>query len=189
MAGLKKILSKHNIDIKEYDIFIETGLYDGETFISMFNEGMFSSLEKAYSIELAEQFINSAYAKCPALRNSNSEILHGDSGLMLKEVLEKNKDKRILMWLDSHYSGGPTAISQEFGECPIEAEIDSISILGKKPTIIIDDLGAFQNGTPYYLPGWPYLDSLIEKAKNHFDFEVFISERDEPNMLHYSIFY
>jgi len=187
MAGLTKILDIHNIRIEDHDIFVETGLYMGDTFIGLFDSGVFQKIEKGYSVELSKDFVDRALAKRPAIEGSNAQIVHGDSGSALSKITKDHSDKRILFWLDSHYSGGPTAKSEEFGECPIMGEIKSLENLSQKPTIIIDDLGAFQKGTQYYLNGWPTLDEVIEESKKYFNFDVFIGERDDSNKLHYAI--
>ncbi len=187
MAGLKKILQLQNIDINNYDVFIETGLYDASNIASMFSEGYFSSIEKVYSVELNKDFVDKAFLNYPFLKNKKINLIHGDSGIALDNILKENSDKKVLLWLDAHYSGGPTAKSDSFGECPIIAEINSIKHLKNKPTIIIDDLGCFMYNTPFYYNGWPKIEEVVNLAKKHFDFEVFISDRDEINQLHYGI--
>ncbi|GIV44040.1 MAG: hypothetical protein KatS3mg035_1163 [Bacteroidia bacterium] len=166
MAGLLKILDIHKIKTDDYDIFIETGLFDGNNISTMFKNGCFKNLECAYSVELNKDYVDKAYANFPFLLNSNVKLLHGDSGFVLEDILSKNQDKKILLWLDAHYSSGNTAKSDTFGECPIIAEINSIKHLKNKPTIIIDDLGCFMQNTPFYYNGWPKIDQVIEIAKN-----------------------
>lgn len=187
MAGLQKILKINNINIDDYDLFIETGLYDGTNIASMYTNGLLKNVDIAYSIELNEKFIDNAYLKFPFLKNSNINLLHGDSGLLLEDIFKKNNSKKILVWLDAHYSAGDTAKSGKFGECPIIAEIESLKHLKIKPTIIIDDVGCFMSEKPYYYDGWPKIENIISIAKKYFDFDIFFSERDEKNLLHYAI--
>lgn len=187
MAGLQKILEKNNIKISEYDVFIETGLYDGKNISSMYINGYFDNIENAYSIELSKEYVDNAYKNFKFLKESNVSLLHGDSGIVLGEILIKNNDKKVIIWLDAHYSGSNTSKSDIFGDCPIIAEIESIKYLKNKPTIIIDDLGCFMDNTIYYYNGWPKLEEIISSAKVHFDFDIFISTRDEENQLHYCI--
>lgn len=187
MAGLQKILKIHNIEMKNFDIFVETGLYDAKNFSSLFYNNFFSNIKKAYSVELNKQFVDDAYKNFPFLKNEKIEILHGDSGFMLEDIFKKNKDKKFIIWLDAHYSGGATSISTDFGECPLLKEIESIKFLEKKPTIIIDDLGCFLKGTLNYYNDYPSFDEVLTLSKKYFDFHCFLSERDEKNMLHYAI--
>lgn len=187
MAGLRKILDKHNIILKNYDIFIETGLFDGENLSSLFLNGYFDGVESVYSIELNFQFIENVKNKYPHLINDKIKIVQGDSGFLLNDILKKNSPKKILLWLDAHYSSGDTSKSQHFGECPIFGEIEAINNLKIKPTIIIDDLGCFMNKTEFYYDGWPDLETILQECQKIFDFEVFISERDVSNGLHYCI--
>lgn len=187
MAGLQKILEKHNIKTSDYDVFIETGLFDGKNISSMYRSGLFEELEVAYSIELNNDFVKKSYQDFPFLEKSNVKLLNGDSGFLLNELLKENYNKRVLIWLDAHYSGGNTSISSDFGECPIIHELESIRHLKNKPTIIIDDLGCFIKNTPHYYNEWPELKDIINIANKYYKFEVFISDRDEKNQLHYCI--
>ena len=58
--------------------------------------------------------------------------------------------KPVLFWLDAHYSAGATAKSVEFGNTPIQKELEIIFSKWKKGSvIIIDDAGHF-NGTQGY---------------------------------------
>ena len=187
MAGLQKIIHKHGIKISEYDIFVETGLYQGENISSMYINGHFDNIENVYSIELNKNYIDNAYINFEFLKESNVKLLHGDSGIILGDILGKNNDKKFILWLDAHYSGGDTSKSEFSGECPILSEIESIKYLKNKPTIIIDDLGCFMDNTIYYYKGWPRIEEIISIAKKYFDFDVFMSDRDEENQLHYCI--
>lgn len=187
MAGIQKILGIHGIKTEEYDIFVETGLYDGRNISSMFSSGYFNSIEKAYSIELNSNYIDLAYSNFPQLRGSNVALLHGDSGILLENILEENNEKKIILWLDAHYSGAETSKSEKFGECPILSELKSIRKLKNKPMVIIDDFGCFLPETPYYYEGWPSAEEIFTAAKESFDFDIFISDRDESNQLHYCI--
>jgi hypothetical protein len=187
MAGLKKILQLQNIDINNYDVFIETGLYDASNIASMFSEGYFSNIEKAYSIELNKDFVDKAFLNYPFLKNEKINLVHGDSGIALDNILKENSDKKVLLWLDAHYSGGPTAKSENYGECPLIGEIEAIKNLKNKPTIIIDDLGCLLKDTPYYYNGWPTAHDVINLSKKYFEFDVFLSERDESQFLHYAV--
>lgn len=189
MAGLQKILDIHNINLCEYDTFIETGLLDGENIASLYTKGHLKDIDIAYSIELDSSFIDKAYENFPFLKDSKIKLINGDSGLVLNTITKNHEDKRILFWLDAHYSGGNTSKSDEYGECPIIAEMESIKNLKKKPTIIIDDLGCFQYGTPFYYNNWPRIEEIIKIAKKYFEFELFISDRDEKNQLHYCILF
>jgi hypothetical protein len=113
--------------------------------------------------------------------------LNADSCSILNTITSSNSEKRILFWLDAHYSGGDTSKSDHYGECPIITEVESIKNLKEKPTIIIDDLGCFLYNTPFYYNNWPRIEEIIEMSNKYFEFEVFISDRDEKNQLHYCI--
>lgn len=189
MAGLQKILDVHNIKLSEYDIFVETGLYDGENISALFTKGYLKDIDTAYSIELNGDFIDEAYKKFPFLKESNVQLINADSGSILNTITSRNNKKKIFFWLDAHYSGGDTSKSDEYGECPIIAEVESIKNLEKKPTIIIDDLGCFLCNTTFYYNNWPKIEEIIDIANKYFEFKVFMSDRDEKNQLHYCILF
>lgn len=81
-------------------------------------------------------------------------LLHGDSGKLLPEVVDKLKAP-ALFWLDGHYSCGLTAKGAL--ETPIRAELQAIfssAITGH--VILIDDVRCFDGSHDY-----PHLDELL----------------------------
>src|SRR3972149_10151077 len=97
---------------------VETGTFLGDMVYSQRN-----NFEKIISTELSSLLYNQTKK---TLRNiKNVELLLGDSGKMLKKLIEKESLKQpCLFWLDGHYSGGETALGDK--ETPILDELTAI---------------------------------------------------------------
>ena len=75
--------------------------------------------------------------------NKNIEIIKGNSVSELPKLIKKNKNKRILFFLDAHYSGGKTGQGEI--EVPILQELMIIANdLENTCSIIIDDADLFE---------------------------------------------
>lgn len=138
---------------REYGLstLVETGTYRGDTVRAMRRH-----FERIYSIELLPQLHASAVRRC---RNQgNASILLGDSGILVRQVLDQ-LDRPALFWLDAHYSGEGTALGPDVS--PIASELHPI--LGHSTpghVVLIDDAREFRNaGTTGYPP-----PSLIEET-------------------------
>lgn len=125
---------------------VETGTYLGDMV-----EAVRRQMQRVVSIELDHALAERARGRFA--RYSNVEILEGDSGTKLAEVLSKLREP-ALFWLDGHYSEGITAKGDK--ETPILAEIDAIcrhDVPGH--IILVDDARCF-DGTHDY----PTLEEL-----------------------------
>ncbi len=151
-------------DIKEfvdkgYDTFIETGTGPGAVTIHNIKE----AIKEIHSIELSEKIYNSNKNLLKDKKNINLYL--GDSAIILKDIIENNKSKKCIIWLDAHFSGGDTKKSETFGECPIIEEIKMLSTLETPPIIFIDDAAYFLSPPPaenHKQEDWPTFD-LIKK--------------------------
>ncbi len=115
-------------------VFVETGTYRGDML-----EAMMPHFERLYSIELSAELYQRAKARFR--ENLHIELIHGDSGAELGQVLQRVKQPALL-WLDGHYSGGITARSER--DPPIFAELSHI--LASEITghlVVIDDARCF----------------------------------------------
>lgn len=122
------------------ETFIETGTLYGDMDYSM--KDRFKSI---YSIELNEDLWRRAARRFRHYRHI--QILHGDSGEVLPQILEHVSCK-CLFWLDGHYSGGITA--KGIMETPIMKEIQVIlQHPVKGHVILIDDARCFDGTRDY----------------------------------------
>jgi hypothetical protein len=129
-------------------VFIETGTHLGDTLADIASD----AAVQAISIELADNYYQAAAYRFAKYKNV--ELLHGDSGLLMAQVVGKLRSP-ALFWLDGHYSGGMTAKGDL--ETPVSAELQSIlasPITGH--VILIDDVRCF-DGTRDY----PHLDEFL----------------------------
>ena len=94
--AIKKISSKFGLKI-----MVETGTYYGEMIYAMRNK-----FQNIFSVELSPELAD--LAKTRFSRNQNVEIIQGDSGKVLNQIIAK-LDSPAIFWLDGHYSGGVTA--------------------------------------------------------------------------------
>ena len=155
---IKEYCSKYNIPI-----LVETGTFLGDMVYAQKN-----NFEKVISIELDQKLFESAvklFSKC-----SNVQILHGDSGEVLKKVVPSLK-KRSIFWLDGHYSGGVTAKGEK--DCPVYKELTAILKSDLSHIILIDDARCFVGKGDY--PTIKQLERFI-KSKNK---EYFIEVKDD----------
>jgi hypothetical protein len=134
-------------------VLVETGTFYGDMV-----EAMRGRFDRVYSIELSERLYKVAKARFK--RAQNVELIHGDSGQRLGQVVGK-LDQPALFWLDGHYSGGITARGAK--DAPIYEELASI-FGGRRldHVVLIDDariLGAD--------PAWPTLADLTAFVKAH----------------------
>jgi hypothetical protein len=129
-------------------ILVETGTHYGEMVDAMKNY-----FYRIYSIELSEQLFDNAKKRFKSAKNI--ELIHGDSGKELENIMKK-LNQPALFWLDGHYSAGVTARGKK--DTPICEElycIHNAKNLGH--IIIIDDARCF--GTD---PAYPSLVELEE---------------------------
>lgn len=135
---LKNILdvSKKNKD--NYNYFVETGTYMGETILRYVDE-----FQKLYTIELSETLYNE-FNKKNYNRNKLKSIL-GDSSKKLKEVIDEIYGNTIF-YLDGHFSQCGTAKGEK--DVPLCEELKIINDYFKyEGLIIIDDLRLFGTNT------------------------------------------
>jgi hypothetical protein len=123
-------LDEHN----DYNFFVETGTYQGETILSMY-----PYFEKSFTIELSEKFYSEFNKK--DYDNTKLQSLFGDSSTVIKEVIP-NLNNKTIFFLDGHYSSCGTAKGVK--DVPLYEELESINnFFPYECIIIIDDLRLF----------------------------------------------
>ncbi len=151
---------------KEFSLhtLVETGTYLGE----MVNATK-SSFSRIVSIELGDDLWEKAQEMFSGY--AHVSIIHGDSGLVLQEVLS-GIEEPCLFWLDAHNSGGITATGKL--ETPIVQELRHIlnhPVNGH--VILIDDARLFVGRDGF--PGLADLRNLV--ALKHPDW-IFVVQDD-----------
>lgn len=140
---LKEIVNNLDQQIENYNHFIETGTYVGETIINL--QPYFKQLS---TIELSlDLFLHFNNTKQNVKLNNVQNYL-GDSIVVLPGLLMISGADNVIFWLDGHYSGhtwaGETALGIK--ECPLLEECTYIDNFckSKKCIILIDDFGLFE---------------------------------------------
>mgnify|MGYP001375228910 CR=1 FL=1 len=163
----KEHIEKFNLDGK-YDIFFETGTFNGDTISNLLNT--YNVFDEYHSVEIDPTRFNNCSNKFK--NNQQVQLYYGDSADILQTYLGNDiyKDKRILFWLDAHWMGDTA--TQGDTHCPLIKELEAMKQLNIKPTIIIDDMFYMLNRDDklYYNPEkasrlnkaehWPELDNI-----------------------------
>ena len=142
-------------------ILVETGTYQG-----VMVEAMKFHFDRIYSIELSNELYEKARLRFSS--DKRIEIIHGDSGVQLGELVRKI-DRPAVFWLDGHYSGGVTARGDK--DTPIYEELSHIfssQIIGH--VVLIDDARCFGNSPAY--PTVRELSEFIKKKRPDSKIEI-----------------
>ena len=136
LVELNMILSKIGKTKKDFDLFIETGSYVGETLHNIKSE-----FNKLISIEITEKYFS--YCKAKFGNEKNVEMIHGDSVVVFSKLIPEYSNKNVIFFLDGHYSAGDTG--KNGMDCPV---IEELKIINEKhcgnALIIIDDADLFE---------------------------------------------
>ncbi len=111
-----------------YTVLVETGTYMGGTALEA---GKY--FKRVHTIEASESLFRQAGENCK--ENKSIFLYHGDTRELLPQILEKEKDAKIVFWLDAHYSGGETFNNAN----PLLQELRTINAQTKDPIIFVDD--------------------------------------------------
>jgi hypothetical protein len=128
-------------------VFIETGTFAGDMIDAVkrrFQRIVSIELDPAWHARAVERFRSDAHVT----------LLHGDSGVRLKEVLASLTEP-ALFWLDAHYSGPITA--RGVLDSPIAQELGAVRAHPvKRHVVLIDDMRYFTGRD-----GYPTVDELV----------------------------
>jgi hypothetical protein len=148
---VKQAIVKHYQRRFGIRVFVETGTFAGEMIA-----GVLGRFDRLYSIELDDGWHARAierFAREPKVR-----LLHGDSGVMVNEVLAE-LDRPALFWLDAHYSGPITA--RGILDSPIVQELHAIRAHRVRGhVVLIDDVRDFDGAN-----GYPTLEALVGELR------------------------
>jgi len=143
------------------DCLIETGTYNGSMIIATL-----PYFKEIYSIELDDKLYQSANILFSSFNHVH--LYHGDSAEVLGRLIPEIHQPCIF-WLDAHYSGEGTAISDV--ETPIENELNHILSWRKDDYIIlIDDARCFIGNSDY--PSLKKLEEIVLNRHPRWTFDV-----------------
>lgn len=152
---IKEYQSKYNISV-----LVETGTFMGDMVYAQ--KDVF---ERIISIELGQKLFEDAVKRFS--KYNHIQILHGDSGKVLQRVVPELK-KKVIFWLDGHYSEGITAKGEK--ECPIYEELDAIFKNDLGHILLIDDARCFTGERDY--PTIKELEEFIKSKNSKYRIEV-----------------
>lgn len=136
-----------------YRTFIETGTYFGNT-----TAAVADVFDRCITIEYDETLYQHALAKFGG--RSNVTVYHGDSGVLMGEIVPTLTEPAIF-WLDAHYCGGMSARSPK--NPPVWQELDAVLAHPIKDHIIMIDDSRWFTGTGNY-PGIRKLDAHVKRS-------------------------
>jgi hypothetical protein len=169
-SGIPSEITLALAKISRSRVFIETGTYHGDTtkWASTHFDEVFT-IERA--INLYQQFTREL-SQIPGVKP-----LLGDSRNVLPKVLEEVGQRKAVVWLDGHWSGGNTAGAGD--ECPLLDELICLSECGQH-IILIDDARLFLCAPPrpHGPAQWPTISAVIE-ALSHFSRKPFVQIVDD----------
>lgn len=154
--AIKKIARKFGMKY-----FVETGTFFGDMV-----EAMKPVFEKLISIELDKDLFEKAKQRFSA--DKKVQILNGDSGKLMPEVLASFGGKNAVFWLDGHYSSGITAKGDL--NTPIYQELKAIFGDSGKHAVLIDDARLFVGKEDY--PTLEELKKFVSEERSGATFEV-----------------
>ena len=149
-------------------IFVETGTFLGDT-VDYFKD----KFKQVISIELSEEL--ALKAKNRFINQPNVRIISGDSGTLLKELINTFNTPAIF-WLDGHYSSefmiGDEFIRTAKGETntPVENELTTILKSQGNHIVMIDDARLFTGLDDY--PSIGMIKRLVRKHGNGYQVKV-----------------
>lgn len=149
---LKIIGHKYNCDT-----LIETGTYNGRTIYYLRQQ-----FKKIMSVEVYDPCYQNALKLTSSYKNIN--LFFGDSKQLLPDMINKIEG-RCLFWLDGHYSGTGTGMSES--ECPVIGELKAIKNAERNDhLILLDDAREFK-GTNDYPALYEVLELLYSINPNY----------------------
>ena len=168
----RELLAKYKKDI---DIFIETG--------TLFGDGIDCALDCGFTYIHSTEISKNLYDKVS--RKYNSQHIHlynGDSPVILNNIL-KYLNWKCLFWLDAHYSGGQTSMSDK--KCPILDELNEIKKHPiKEHTILIDDVRLFGTEAHDFIEIEEITDLILSINPNYkfiYENDILIAEVKNDN--------
>lgn len=134
---LETVLNDFNKNYQDFDYFIESGTYLGET-------TKIASLlfKKVITVEVFERLFREAKAK---FENTNVECYIGETHKLLESILSNIKGNTFF-WLDGHNSGPGTGYGDLDFPLLLECKMIDEFIESKESIVMIDDIRMFGVG-------------------------------------------
>jgi hypothetical protein len=133
---------------------VETGTYLGEMVEAVRND-----FDRIITIELHPALYQRA--KAFFAPHPHIEVLHGDSGKLMPDVLKTLRGP-ALFWLDGHWTGGPIPTAKGDKETPIMEELSAVLRHKiRKHVILIDDYRIFARQVDFDSSQYPAVQEVV----------------------------
>lgn len=153
----KKMLEMR--DREGLSIFVETGTHIGDG-----SAWALTKFDKVYTCEASYKFFT--YCQSRFVNEPRIQLSNYSSEEFLEKVVKLLPNKKYLVFLDAHFSGGGTW--KEKTECPI---LEELEVLLKYPNafLVIDDVRLFINPPPppHKVEDWPTLETISNLVKKY----------------------
>lgn len=138
----RKVIRDYALKYKA-PVFFETGTAAGDT-----TAVVAPLFKKVFSIEINKHFYENA--KKRFANDKKIEIINGDSGKVMPDLMKNKIDTPVLFWLDGHYNSLQDVKSSNEQVCPIFEELETIFIHPiKNHIMLIDDARLFTGKEGY----------------------------------------
>lgn len=148
------------------EVLVETGTFLGDTVAALAD-----IFPEIYTIEVEPKL--HARAARRFRQQAGVHVVLGDSATRLPAILAGlPQNRRVMFWLDGHYSGGFTGRGAD--DCPVFDELRAIAASGlEQPLVLIDDARCFGK-----LPGYPPLEEVCRLARTLFAHSALTVDND-----------
>lgn len=159
----------------DYEVFIESGSFMGETILSM--ESLFTNL---HTVEIKKEF----YERLIGLYKGNKINFHLGESFEIFDVILPEINKNAIFFLDGHWSAGNTAKGKK--DVPIYEELDVIlEKFNNHAVIIIDDMRLCGKGPNKRneICNWEDIspEKIIERVQSRYLKHYFLPSSADPN--------
>lgn len=157
--SLDAILLRTLLTLADFDLFVETGTYQGDTV----------ALARAYFAEVISIECDATLAPAAAARfahDAQVTVLEGSSDQCLAQMQPQLRQRRVLYWLDAHWCASPNSADNAppaTAYCPLLRELAAIQQLNPHSVILIDDARLFiaPPVAPHPVAQWPRFQAIL----------------------------
>jgi hypothetical protein len=165
-----------------YSTCIETGTYCGYT-----AQKLSQIFSVVHTIEASDKFYELASNNLKKFQNVYCH--HGDSRIMLPEILNNHMEGGVIFYLDAHYSSEETY----FNNSPLMQELHCINLLSKDAIVIVDDarfINMKYNNEKRYAGFYDFIITLHNKNRyiSCFDDKYFAVPEINPFIEHLDLY-
>lgn len=133
-------LGNNFLKLFNYDIFIESGTFLGNTSLAMK-----PYFKEVHTIELSKKYFTAFSEKVKNLQIQNIKCYLGDSSNIIPQILKTlDHNQKCIFWLDGHWSSGDSGKGDK--DCPLIEECLGINKFysSDEAVILIDDYRLFE---------------------------------------------